>query len=225
MHALIASGTGRYADPWHPFTRTSPLIAEILSDSGFDVSIDDDVDRAMRSLGASDLLVVNAGDPWRAEQPVAAPPEDSLLGLATALDRGIGVLALHCAVASLRDYPEWAAAIGAVWLPGLSHHPPFGRTDVTGAPMPDGTEIPDFTLDDERYCRLQGIGTRRIVATHSGDGSAEPAAWVRDVGVSRVAVDVLGHDERSYESAGHRLLIRRLSEWAARGRSDRPPVV
>ena len=225
MRALIASGTGRYADPWHPFARTSPVIADVLSESGFDVTIDDDVDRAVRSLDAVDLLLVNAGDPWRAEQPTASPSEDSLHGLATALERGIGVLAFHCAVASLRDYPDWAAAIGAVWLPGLSHHPPFGRTDVIGAVMPDGTQVADFTLDDERYCRLQGIGSRRIVATHPGEGAAEPAAWVREYGASRVAVDVLGHDERSYESAGHRRLIRQLGEWAARGPSDRPPVV
>ena len=216
MRALIASGTGRYADPWHPFTRTSPRIADVLSDSGFDVTIDDDVDRAMRSLSEVDLLVVNAGDPWRAEQPGAAPSEDSIHGLATALERGIGVLAFHCAVASLRDYPEWAAAVGAIWLPGLSHHPPFGQMEVAGTVMPDGGRVRDFTLDDERYCRLQRIGSSLIVATHAGDGSAEPAAWVRDVGPSRIAVDVLGHDERSYDSAGHRSLIRQLSRWAAR---------
>ncbi len=217
MRALIASGTGRYADPWHPFTRTSPRIADVLSESGFDVTIDDDVDRAMRALSEVDLLVVNAGDPWRAEQAGAAPSEDSIHGLAAALERGIGVLAFHCAVASLRDYPEWAAAVGAIWLPGLSHHPPFGRMDVAGTVMPDGGRVRDFTLDDERYCRLQRIGSSQIVATHAGDGSAEPAAWVRDVGPSRIAVDVLGHDERSYDSAGHRSLIDQLSRWAARG--------
>lgn len=216
MRALIASGTGRYADPWHPFARTSPLIADILSESDFEVTIDGDVDRAMRSLDGNDLLVVNAGDPWRAEQPAAAPSEDSLRGLETALDRGIGVLAFHCAVASMRDYPQWGAAIGAIWLPGLSHHPPFGRTEVTGKVMPDGAQVVDFTVDDERYCRLQRIGASRTVATHQGDGSVEAAAWVREAGPSRIAVDVLGHDEQSYEAPGHRLLIQQLGLWAAR---------
>jgi type 1 glutamine amidotransferase len=221
MRALIASGTGRYADPWHPFTRTSPLIADILSDSGFRVTIEDDLDRAMRSLTGMDLLVVNAGDPWRAghagEQPESAPHEDSLNGFAAALESGIGVLAFHCAVASLRDYPEWAAATGAIWLPGLSFHPAFSRTEVTGTAMPDGTPVLDFTVADERYCGLQRVGSRHIVAMHPGDGTPEPAAWVREASSSRIAVDLLGHDERSYDSAGHRRLIQQLSLWATGG--------
>lgn len=33
MKALIASGNGRYEDPWHPFPRTSALLGAILQDS------------------------------------------------------------------------------------------------------------------------------------------------------------------------------------------------
>lgn len=221
MRALIASGAGRYADPWHPFPRTSPLIADVLADSGFEVTIEDDVDRAMRSLTGIDLLVVNAGDPWRAEHQDSAPHEDSIRGLAAALDRGIGVLALHCAVASLRDYPEWAAATGAIWLPGLSFHPAFSRTEITGRSMPDGTRVDGFTVDDERYCRLQGVGSSHIVAMHPGEQAPEPAVWVRKTGSSRIAVDLLGHDERSYDSTGHRDLIQRLAIWATGGFLER----
>ena len=214
MRALIASGTGRYADPWHPFTRTSPLIADVLSEAGFDTTIDDDVDRAMRSLTDVDLLVVNAGDPWRAEQPGATPSDESIQGFAAAIERGIGVLAFHCAVASLRDYPQWAPAIGVIWVPGLSFHPPFGQTEVTGTGMPDGSPVDDFALEDERYCHLQRVGSSHVVAMHAGDRAPEPAAWVREVDSSRIAVDLLGHDERSYGSAGHRRLIQRLGLWA-----------
>src|SRR5699024_9887359 len=64
MRALVASGSGRYADPWHPFPKTSPLLAEILSGSGFEVDVDDDVDASMGRLEGVDLLVVNAADPW-----------------------------------------------------------------------------------------------------------------------------------------------------------------
>ncbi|MDY0908839.1 ThuA domain-containing protein [Microbacterium sp. CFBP9034] len=214
MRALIASGSDRYADPWHPFARTSALVADVLEESAFDVAIEHDVDLAMGSLAGVDLLVVNAGDPWRAHDQEDPPPAASIDGFAHALERGIGVLALHCAVSSLRDYPEWAPAIGAMWVPGLSFHPEHGPTQVTGIHLPDGTRIEDFTVSDERYCRLQRIGRSTVVAEHAGTAVAEPTAWVRTVGASRVAVDVLGHDERSYESAGHRLLIRQLARWA-----------
>lgn len=217
MRALVASGAGRYADPWHPFSRTSPLIAATLRELDFDVLIEDDVDAAMRRLDGVDLLVVNAGDPWRNVETWVAPPSESIIGLRKALERGLGVLAMHCAVASLRDYPEWAPAIGGTWVPGASFHPPADVAEIAGRHLPDGTAIDDFTLFDERYCRLQQLGARAVVAEHTGPGGSEPTAWVRVVGRARVAVDTLGHDERSYESLGHRAMIANLARWATSG--------
>ncbi|WP_454111764.1 ThuA domain-containing protein [Microbacterium aurum] len=214
MRALIASGAGRYGDPWHPFAGTSERLAAVLREAGFDVEIDDDVDAAMRRLGDVDLLAVNAGDPWRDDPGDGGVDPASVAGFDAALRRGIGVLALHSAVSSLRDYPAWGAAIGALWLPGVSHHPPHGRTriDIVG----DADRLRDFELDDERYCRLQPIGQRTIIARHGGDGRPEPAAWTTRRGDARIAVDALGHDDRSYDSPGHRALIAHLARWAAR---------
>ncbi|GAA3634728.1 hypothetical protein GCM10022200_17460 [Microbacterium awajiense] len=214
MRALIASGTGRYADPWHPFAQTSPLLAEILHGEGFSVVIDDDVDTAMRRLDGIDLLVVNAGDPWRGDDRTTGAPADSIAGLDAALDGGMGVLAIHAAVASLRDYPAWAPAIGGMWIPSGSFHPPAGPATVSAGALPDGTALSGFEVVDERYCRLQQLGERHVVAEHSGPAGAEPTAWVRTAGSSRVAVDVLGHDEASYESVGHVRLIAALARWA-----------
>lgn len=216
MRALIASGTGRYADPWHPFDRTSARIAEVLTGAGFEVTVEPDVDLALQSLAGVDLLVVNAGDPWRDDPTGGLPPRDSIDGLARALERGIGVLAMHAAVSSLRDHPEWAATIGAIWVPGASMHPPIGETEVTGIRLPDAGTVEGFVVFDERYCRLQRIGRSTVVAEHDGPAMREPTAWVRTIGAARIAVDVLGHDERSYESAGHRRLVAQLARWAAR---------
>lgn len=213
MRALIASGSGRYADPWHPFPITSPLIAGVLREAGFDVRIDDDVDAAMARLAGVDLLVVNAGDPWRDDAsrlPAGAPGP---AGLATALERGIGVLAFHCALATLRDYPDWAAAVGGMWVPGASWHPPLDDALVRGASLPNGQPVADFRLTDERYTSLQRIGDAHVVATHDGPKGPEPTAWVRTYKNSRVAVDALGHDGRSYASDGHRRLIGQLAGW------------
>ncbi|MCM3695433.1 ThuA domain-containing protein [Microbacterium oleivorans] len=208
VRTVILSGTERYADPWHPFAETSACVAAILRGIGHDVTVREDVDAAMASLADADLVVVNAGDSWRGgERGVDAA---AVAAFDAALDRGVGVLALHCAVASLRDYPRWAGMTGAVWLPTLSFHPPFGRVvvDVEGA-------VP-FTVEDERYCALQATGDRRVVAWHEGDGGhREPTAWRRTVGRSRVAVDVLGHDARSYDAPGHAALVAELATWAA----------
>lgn len=214
MKALIASGSGRYADPWHPYATTSPLIADVLGTAGFTVEVDEDVDRAMTRLAGVELLVVNAGDPWRSEDQGSAPAA-SVDGLAEALDRGIGVLAMHAALASLRDYPDWAPAIGALWLPGVSWHPPMGRNVVRGLTLPDGSPLGDFAVEDEQYLRLQPVGRCAVVAEHDVEGERFPAVWTRTVGSSRIAVDALGHDERSYTSPGHRALLADLARWAA----------
>lgn len=211
---VILSGSGRYADPWHPFPETTPRIRDILADAGHDVSVETDIDAGMRRLGDADLVVVNAGDPWR--NGARGADAASVAAFDAALDRGVGVLAMHCAVSSLRDYPRWAGLIGAVWLPSLSFHPPFGEMSVDVEPAVAAS----FTLQDERYCALQGTGDREVVAWHAGDdegGGREPAAWRRAAGRSRVAVDVLGHDARSYDSAGHAALVVALAEWALRG--------
>ncbi|GAA3633558.1 hypothetical protein GCM10022223_59870 [Kineosporia mesophila] len=219
MRALIVSGAGRYADPWHPFPATSPLLAGILEAAGFATTIDEDVDGALADLDGVDLLVVNAGDPWRNDAGDAGDAGDAASrpgAFTAALARGLGVLALHCAVASLRDYPDWAPAIGALWLPTVSFHPPAGEADITGLGLPTGEPVESFRLFDERYCRLQPVGHSRVVARHAGPTGPEPTAWVREHAGARIAVDVLGHDERSYASPGHRRLVRQLALWAVR---------
>ncbi|HEX5859309.1 MAG TPA: ThuA domain-containing protein, partial [Microbacterium sp.] len=157
-HAVVAAGTGRYSDPWHPFLSTSRLIAGALEADGWTVALDDDLDHALASLDGADLLVVNAGDPWRNGETGHGAPEASTAGLRSALDRGIGVLAVHNAVSTLRDYPDWRAAIGGEWIEGRSFHPEISeatvrvvaRHPITGA----ATAGASFALFDERYTDL-----------------------------------------------------------------------
>jgi type 1 glutamine amidotransferase len=213
--ALIATGAGRYADPWHAFEETSDRVARILEEGGFAAEIAP-VDEGLQRLDGVDLLVVNAGDPWRDGGSVGAPAA-SIAGLETALDRSIGILALHAALASLRDYPAWAAATGGVWLPGVSMHPPISDAEFAWADHPLADDEP-LVAFDERYAFLQAIGASQVVATHEHDGVIHPVVWTREhrdgEGVSRVAVDLLGHDARSYDSPSHRALIARLADWA-----------
>lgn len=35
MRALILSGAGRYADPWHPYAETSARLASLVAEAGF----------------------------------------------------------------------------------------------------------------------------------------------------------------------------------------------
>ncbi|WP_382304871.1 ThuA domain-containing protein [Herbiconiux sp. UC225_62] len=214
--AVIAVGHGRYADPWHPYDAVAERMRELLDDDGWSVRVDPDVDGAMTRLDDADLLVVVAGDPWGQGERAFGAPAASVAGLGRALDRALGVLAMHSSSATLRDYPVWAEALGGIWVPEASMHPPFDdAAQVHVLPHPVTAGLGDFVVADERYCHLQGVGARTVLAEHVEAGERQPLVWLREFGVARIAYDALGHDERSYESASHREIIRRLARWAA----------
>lgn len=214
--AVVATGTGRYADPWHPYPATSARIAEVLRADGWDAVIDADVDHALAHLDGVDLLVVNAGDPWRNGGEPHADPAASA-GLAAAIDRGIGLVGMHAALSSLRDHPVWRAAIGGEWVPGTSWHPPIGdaraRFVDSGHAIAGGAEHLD--VFDERYSDLVVDPGARVLAVHDVDGAEHPAVWIRE-DPTRAVVSSLGHDERSYDSPEHVGLLQRAARWAAR---------
>lgn len=217
--AVIASGTARYADPWHPFPATSARIAAALRDDGWDVVVDEDVDHALAHLDGVDLLVVNAGDPWRDGdtelEPYADPAADA--GLRSAIDRGIGIIAVHAALSTLRDHPAWREAIGGEWEPGRSWHPPIAdaHVRVVDAEHPVTAGVPGFDVFDERYSDLAVDDGARVLAEHDVDGTAHAAVWVREE-PTRAVVSSLGHDERAYDAPEHIALLQRAARWAAR---------
>ncbi|WP_221583911.1 ThuA domain-containing protein [Microbacterium sp. G2-8] len=216
MRAIIAAGTGRYADPWHPFVETSGLIAEVLGEDGWDAVVDDDVDRALTRLEDANLLVVDAGDPWRNGETGRGAPDASVAGLDAALARGIGVLAVHNAVSSLRDYPAWRAAIGGEWIVGRSGHPPIGAATfaIVRPDHPVTADIGDLRVFDERYAHLDVDDEADVLATSDVDGEAQPAVWALTREEGRAVVSTLGHDARAFRAESHRALLQAAARWA-----------
>ncbi|MEV1132260.1 ThuA domain-containing protein [Agromyces sp. NPDC049794] len=222
MRALILSGSGRYADPWHAFAETSAALAGIVAGAGYRVDVSDDLLGGLANLGDADLLVVNAGSPTMPlpeGAPDPGPARDDEItaasaGLDAALDRGIGILAMHVAAASLPEVPAFEHALGARWIEDVSWHPPIGEAlvHVAGShPIADG--LTDFTVFDERYSGLRLDAVIEPIAEHEEDGMRHPLVWAREIGRSRLVYDALGHDVRSYESAAHRELLTRALDW------------
>ena len=215
--AVIASGAGRYADAWHLFPHTSARIAEILADDGWEVQVIDDPDRALASLDGATLLVVNAGDPWRGGDSGRRVDPDAARGLDHAIDRGIGLIAVHMGLASLRDYPRWREAIGGEWEIGRSWHPPISAAviPVRGADHPVTAGLSEIALFDELYVDLAVDDDVLVLCAHERDAASHPLVWVRE-DPTRAVATAFGHDERSYESASHRALLRGAARWAGR---------
>ncbi|GGR27398.1 ThuA domain-containing protein [Agromyces mediolanus] len=227
MQMTILSGAGRSADPWHPYAETSAAIAEIGSATGFEVKAVPGTLEGLAELSErSSLVVVNAGDP---EGPgldgtvPTAPADADLAALAAerfeaALERGIGILVVHSGAAALREVPAFGGALGARWERGRSWHPDQGdaRVLVVGDhPIVRG--LSDFEVFDERYTDLvpnaDFEATSTVLAVHEEAGRTHPLAWARELGRSRLVYSALGHDARSYRSAGHRALLARALRW------------
>lgn len=138
MRAIVLSGSGRYADPWHAFAETSAALAGIIAGAGYHVDVSDDLLGGLANLGDADLLVVNAGSPATplpagVTDPGPATDDEIAVasaGLEAALDRGIGILAMHVAAASLPEVPAFAHAVGARWIEDVSWHPPIEESLV-----------------------------------------------------------------------------------------------
>ncbi|WP_172979955.1 ThuA domain-containing protein [Agromyces agglutinans] len=225
MRAVILSGSGCTADPWHPYPETSAELAGIARAAGFDVEIVLDPLRGLADLADGvRVVIVNAGDP-EGPLPEGAPdpgePAAELVARAAdafdaALERGVGILAVHSAASTLRELPAYGEALGGRWIAGHSWHPEFGEAHVHvvgNHRIADGLE--DFRVLDERYTDLPLTGVIEPIAEHEEGGIRHPLVWARELGRSRLVYSGLGHDARSYDSAANRDLLHRALRWLA----------
>ncbi|WP_022882796.1 ThuA domain-containing protein [Gryllotalpicola ginsengisoli] len=210
-HAVVVSGAGRYADPWHPFAETSAQLAEILAEAGFDAEVDEAVDERLADPSGAELLVLNIGNPKDPHQADAAVRA----GLRAHLESGRPLLAVHVSSTSLPGVPEWERMLGGIWVRGTTYHPPYGPSEVeiVDREHPITRPIADFVLPDERYTELRVDPGVRVLAQHTLDGVAHPLVWEHRYGPARVLYDALGHDAASFRSPEHRLLLRRAALW------------
>jgi uncharacterized protein len=216
--AVVLSSSGpAYADPWHDLRTTSPAIAAVLTEAGFDATVREDVVDALEEHAGRGLLVVSvSGAPDGHEQERAEADR-----VAAALERhvaaGAGVLAVHSGGMAFAAVPAWRELLGARWVHGVSGHPDLDRCTVQVADVdhPVTAGLADFTLEDERYSDLDIDADRLGLVTHTHDGRTHPLVLVGERGGSRVVYDALGHDGRSYASPERRELLRREARWAA----------
>ena len=210
---LIVSGAAAYADPWHDFAQTSARLADIIAASGHSVSISEEVESALADLSGVDLAVVNIGCP-RPDRPAEAL-EPVTVGLTAHLASGGGLLGVHVSSTSLTTMPTWPAVLGGRWVRGTSMHPlqDMGHVYLTRAPHPILTDLTDFEVLDERYSYLELEPDVVVLGEHVYDGRRHPILWAQHHLGGRVVYDALGHDPRSYDSAGHVRFVQRSMAW------------
>jgi uncharacterized protein len=230
--AVVLSGTGRFADQWHPFGETSARLAAIAAAEGFAAEVAGP-DERMADLGDASLVVVNIGAPSSADSGRDAAGRRGLLDY---LKRGRPALVMHVSATSLPAVPDWEPVIGGTWVRGTTMHPDYGlaRVHVYPERHPIVAGLGDFELQDERYSYLRVAPDVVPLATHWHDGIEHPLLWARtwtaagagiEAGIeagagtaspARIVYDALGHDARSYDSPEHAEILRRSIRWLAR---------
>jgi uncharacterized protein len=207
---VLISGSGDYADPWHPFDTTSERVAAALEPAVGEVEIRTDVEAALaEQSGEAGLLVVNIGDagPGR-------PGEAARAGLQRHLAAGRALLVLHVSATAFPDWPEWEAIVGGRWVQGTTFHPEKGVVAVRidpGHPIVRG--LRDFVSEDEAYTALRVGAGVSVLAHHELDGAAHPLGWAHSVGEAPVVYLALGHDGGAYDAEGTRALIEASARW------------
>ena len=216
---ILSGGVG------HPFEATSAQVADLLAEVGVTAVVDEDLEAALAGLAASpvDLLVVNTLR-WRMEAERYAHLRDEwAFTLSSAgrraiedhLGAGRPLLALHTAPICFDDWPRWGEIVGAAWNWERSFHPPLGEAEITVATDQHAitADLQDFRIVDEVYAFMDVADDVEPLAWSTHSEHDHPLLWAREVGAARVVYDALGHDERSFDQAGHRHIIRRASKW------------
>lgn len=219
--ALIVSGAGPYADPWHRFAETSGRLAEMITSCGHRVEVSTDVEESLLSLTGRRLVVINIGNPQAARpESIMAAVQQSLLDH---LSAGGGLLGVHVSATSFTTMTRWPEVLGGHWVRGTTMHPPLDRARIRLHPgRPPAAALPtEIELLDERYSYLDVRGDVTVLGDHLFEGRRHPLIWAREHGRGRVIYDGLGHDARSYDAPEHRALLGRAVHWLT---DDRRPA-
>lgn len=172
------------------------------------------------NLAGVDVVLVNGC----LDQGMDEPRKKALLG---AIRGGKGLVAMHCALWSFQDWPEWRRMLGGLVL----KHDRFGAYEVGVVyplhPIAEGLP-PKFTITDEAYYVDERAPDLCVIAqtaaTHPGRSGPDPQVWTtRHLG-GRVFVTAMGHDEQAlFNSAYLKLLVNGI-RWAA-GRLGPPALL
>ena len=204
LPALIVTGVGAHADPWHGLPATSAALAEVLGERMPVRRLDTDDVAGGAPLADAALLVVNISGDLAVDAAAASAVLDPILA---AVASGIPLLAVHSSSLAFRDDARWAELLGGRWVPGVSMHPQIGWSLV----QPSTTQAP-FRVYDERYSHLEVGEGSALRAIHTDDGVAHALSWVREGsgGHGGVAYSALGHGVEAYRAPGTRMLIHAL---------------
>jgi type 1 glutamine amidotransferase len=199
---------------WHDFDGFVAAMTPVFENAGYEVEATYDLDTLTRVAdGHYDLILLNTciGEVREDDGP-AAP---GLTGgqaesLASWVQAGGGLLAVHAATVAGQTSPTLRALVGAAFV---EHPPQFAFTIY---PMyeehPITAGIAAFAVHDEFYVQAYD-DTIAIHAVALDRGVAHPMVWSRHEGHGRVAYIAMGHGPEVWELEPYQRLMLQAVEW------------
>lgn len=134
----------------------------------------------------------------------------ALEGLEAFLERGGGLLAVHCASASFEEEPRYHDILGGRFV----RHGPIEEFVVQPAASEDEVfgDIPAFSVRDELY-RHEYAATNRIRLYTAVGEEREPVVWTRSQGQGRVCYCSLGHTVGAMRHPAVQQILQRGLSW------------
>lgn len=165
-----------------------------------------------------DVLVL-----YNMSQAISEKRRENFLSL---LDRGVGLVVLHHAIAAFNDWPEYWKIIGARYF--------LKDTEVEGKTIPKSTYrhdvvipckiedpdhpvtagLQDFSVQDETYKGFLVEPDNHLLLSENHPDAQREAAWTRQYKNARVCYIQLGHDKLSFNDENYRTLVRQAIRWA-----------
>ena len=144
------------------------------------------------------------------------------------LKAGKGLVVLHHAIASYKDWPEYQQIIGAryylgpVEVDGVQKpaskwkHGVDIAIEVADASHPVTRGLKDFRIRDETYKLFDFFPGSTVLLTTKEPLSNREVAWARRYRGAGVVYIQSGHDHVAFEHPDYRKLVRQAIQWTAK---------
>jgi hypothetical protein len=148
------------------------------------------------------------------------------------LDRGVGLVVLHHAIAAYSEWAEFRKIIGARYF--LSDVTENGKTFPrsqyehgvdfkihaadTSHPITQG--ISDFTVNDETYKGYLLEPDNHVLLTTDHPKCQKEIGWTRTYGKARVCYLQMGHGDSIFSDPNYRRLVLQAIRWTGEGRDS-----
>ncbi len=215
--AKVLIVTGDDASPSHDWLTCSLATRDVLKESGrFDVDVVGGAEvlaneANLKNVDTIYLMLYNSRTPTLSDKG-----KENLVNF---VKGGKGLVVTHLSSASFKEWPEFRALCGRVWVMGTSGHGPRGvfKAAVVDKTSPITQGVQDFTQDDELYSKLQGDAPIHVLVQAESDWSkkTEPLAFTLGYGQGRVFHHTFGHDAKAIGTPEVKKLIVQGTAWAA----------